>query len=235
MIGRMRPAVTGPTRLSIVVPALDEAGGIVATLSALQPLRERGAEVIVVDGGSRDGTAALAAAHADAVIVSPRGRARQMNAGAAAAHGENLLFLHADTRLPERADALIIRALDAGSAWGRFDVIIEGRPAMLKVVAWMMNRRSRWTGIATGDQAIFVRRSVFDALGGFPDQPLMEDIELSRRLCRIGPPACLRERVSTSGRRWEARGVWRTIFLMWRLRWRYWRGESPAALAQAYR
>jgi rSAM/selenodomain-associated transferase 2 len=235
MIGRMRPAMTGPTRLSIIVPALDEAGGIVATLAALQPLRARGAEIIVADGGSRDGTAALAAAHADAVLVSPPGRARQMNAGAAAAHAENLLFLHADTRLPERADALITQALAAGSAWGRFDVIIEGRPAMLKVVAWMMNQRSRRTGIATGDQAIFVRHSVFDSLGGFPDQPLMEDIELSRRLCRIGPPACLRARVITSGRRWEARGVWRTIFLMWRLRWRYWRGESPASLAKAYR
>jgi rSAM/selenodomain-associated transferase 2 len=231
----MPHAPTRPTGLSIIVPALDEAGGIGAALAALRPLRERGAELIVVDGGSRDGTAALAAAHADAVLVSPRGRARQMNAGAAAARGEILLFLHADTRLPERADALITQALAGSSAWGRFDVIIEGRPAMLKVVAWMMNQRSRRTGIATGDQAIFVRRSVFDSLGGFPDQPLMEDIELSRRLCRIGPPACLRERVTTSGRRWEARGVWRTIFLMWRLRWRYWRGESPAVLARAYR
>jgi rSAM/selenodomain-associated transferase 2 len=231
----MPHAPTRPTGLSIIVPALDEAGGIGAALAALQPLRARGAELIVVDGGSRDGTATLAAAHADAVLVAPRGRARQMNAGAAAAHGDILLFLHADTRLPERADALIIRALAAGSAWGRFDVIIEGRPAMLKVVAWMMNQRSRRTGIATGDQAIFVRRSVFDSLGGFPDQPLMEDIELSRRLGRIGRPACLRERVTTSGRRWEARGMWRTIFLMWRLRWRYWRGESPAVLAKAYR
>jgi rSAM/selenodomain-associated transferase 2 len=221
--------------MSIVVPTLNEADGVARTLAALQPLRERGAELIVADGGSHDGTAALAAGHADAVLVSPPGRARQMNAGAAVARGEVLLFLHADTRLPERADALVRDALAGGAAWGRFDVTIDGRPAMLKVVAWMMNQRSRRTGIATGDQAIFVRRDVFDAVGGFPDQPLMEDIEMSRRLCRIGRPACLRARVTTSGRRWEARGVWRTIFLMWRLRWRYWRGESPAALAKAYR
>jgi rSAM/selenodomain-associated transferase 2 len=231
----MPAATPGPTGLSIIVPALDEAGGIVAALSALRPLRERGVELIVVDGGSRDGTAALAVGHADVVLVSPPGRARQMNAGAAAARGDILLFLHADTRLPEQADALVTRALSGGTAWGRFDVIIDGRPRMLKVVAWMMNQRSRRTGIATGDQAIFVRRGVFETLGGFPDQPLMEDIELSRRLGRIGRPACLRERVTTSGRRWETRGVWRTILLMWRLRWRYWRGESPAALAKAYR
>jgi rSAM/selenodomain-associated transferase 2 len=158
-----------------------------------------------------------------------------MNAGAAAASADVLLFLHADTRLPEGADGLISRALAGGAAWGRFDVVIDGRPWMLKVVAAMMNTRSRWTGIATGDQAIFVRRSAFDAVGGYPQQPLMEDIELSRRLRRTGRPACLRQRVVTSGRRWEARGVWRTIFLMWRLRWRYWRGESPARLAQDYR
>jgi rSAM/selenodomain-associated transferase 2 len=226
---------SGPNGLSIIVPALDEAAGIVATLKALLPLRERGVQVIVADGGSRDGTAALAAGHADGVLLSPPGRARQMNAGAAAARGEILLFLHADTRLPQQADVLVSQALAGSNVWGRFDVTIDGRPAMLKVVAGMMNQRSRWTGIATGDQAIFVRRSVFEAVGGFPDQPLMEDIEISHRLGRIGRPACLRARVTTSGRRWEARGVWRTIFLMWRLRWRYWRGESPASLAKAYR
>ena len=231
----MTSVLPGPARLSIIVPTLNEAAGIARTLTALRPLRERGAQVIVADGGSHDGTAALAAGHVDAVLVSPPGRARQMNAGAAAARGDALLFLHADTRLPDRADALVRDALAGGAAWGRFDVIIDGRPGMLKVVATMMNRRSRWTGIATGDQAIFVRRDAFDAVGGFPDQPLMEDIELSRRLSRIGRPACLRARVTTSGRRWEARGVWRTIFLMWRLRWRYWRGESPASLAKAYR
>jgi rSAM/selenodomain-associated transferase 2 len=223
-------------RLAIVVPVLNEAAGIEAALRALQPLRERGACVIVADGGSSDGTAALANAWADPVIAAPRGRARQMNAGAAAAPaGAALLFLHADTTLPADADRLVAAALRQAS-WGRFDVHIEGRPRMLRVIAWCMNHRSRLTGIATGDQALFVRREAFEALGGYPEQPLMEDVELSRRLlATFGRPACLRERVHTSGRRWEARGVWRTIFLMWRLRWRYWRGASPQALAEAYR
>jgi rSAM/selenodomain-associated transferase 2 len=221
--------------LSIIVPMLDEAPGITAALSALAPLRQRGAEVIAVDGGSTDGTLELARPHADTALSAPRGRARQMNAGAAAARGDTMLFLHADTRLPEAADRLIAQALSRGAHWGRFDVRIEGRPAMLRTIAAMMNLRSRITGIATGDQAMFVRRSAFERIGGFPDQPLMEDIELSRRLGALGSPACLRARVTTSGRRWEARGVWPTIFLMWRLRWRYWRGASPHELAQAYR
>ncbi len=221
--------------LSIVLPALDEAAGIEATLQALEPLRARGVEIVLADGGSGDGTPALAAPWVDAVLQAPRGRALQMNAGAAAARGAVLLFLHADTRLPALADLQVLRAVAGGARWGRFDVRIEGRPAMLRVVATLMNLRSRLSGIATGDQAIFVTREAFDRVGGFPVQPLMEDIELSRRLKRLSRPACLRERASTSGRRWEQRGVWRTIFLMWRLRWRYWRGESPSRLAQAYR
>jgi len=221
--------------LSIIVPMLDEAPGVAAALSALAPLRQRGAEVIAVDGSSTDGTLELARPHADTALSSPRGRARQMNAGAAVARSDTLLFLHADTRLPEAADRLIDEALSRGAHWGRFDVHIEGRPPMLRTIAAMMNLRSRITGIATGDQAMFVRRSAFERVGGFPDQPLMEDIELSRRLRALGSPACLRARVATSGRRWEARGVWPTIFLMWRLRWRYWRGASPHELAQAYR
>jgi rSAM/selenodomain-associated transferase 2 len=223
------------TALSIVVPALNEAGAIDATLGALAPLRARGAEVIVVDGGSTDATAARARPLADRVLTSPCGRARQMNAGAALASGDVLLFLHADTRLPADADLLVRAAMNAGAAWGRFDVRIAGRHPMLGVVAAFMNARSRWTGVATGDQALFVRRRLFERVGGFADQPLMEDVELTRRLRAMGRPACLRARVTTSGRRWETRGVWRTIFLMWRLRWRYWRGESPHALAEAYR
>ena len=223
------------TRLSIVVPVLDEAAGIAATLQALAPLRERGHELIVVDGGSRDATAALAAPLASRVLQAPRGRARQMNAGAAVASGDVLLFLHADTCLPADADAAVVRAVDGGRRWGRFDVRISGRSAWFGPIAALMNLRSRLTGIATGDQAIFVTRAQFQALGGFADQPLMEDIELSRRLRAMGPPVCLRERVLTSGRRWETNGVWRTILLMWRLRWRYWRGESPESLAKAYR
>ena len=223
-------------QLSIVVPALNEAAGIVATLQALAPWRASGeAEVIVVDGGSSDGTHALAAAWADQVLASPRGRARQTNAGAAAASGEVLLFLHADTRLPHDAHAAIAHAITKGHAWGRFDVRIVGRSRWLPLVAAMMNARSRLTGIATGDQAIFVTRAAFDAAGCFPDQPLMEDVALTSRLRRIGAPACLRQKVQTSGRRWDERGAWRTIVLMWRLRWLYWRGASAEALAAQYR
>ena len=228
-----RHPVTPP--LAIIVPALNEAAGIVATLTALAPLRARSAELIVVDGGSEDGTPALAEAWADQVVTGPRGRAQQMNAGAALARAPVLLFLHADTRLPDAADGLIQAAIARGASWGRFDVHISGRARMLRVVAVMMNLRSRLTGIATGDQAMFMTRIAFERAGGFPDQRLMEDIELSRRLRQQAPPACLRERVVTSGRRWEQRGVWRTIWLMWRLRWRYWRGVSPQVLAEAYR
>ena len=221
--------------LSIIVPVLDEAAGIGATLRALAPLRARGHELIVADGGSSDGTPERCAGLADAVIAAPRGRARQMNAGAAQARSDLLLFLHADTQLPPGADAAITRAVQAGADWGRFDVHIDGRSAMLPVVATLMNARSRLSGIATGDQAIFVRRALFESIGGFPDQPLMEDIELSRRLRTHSRPACLRERVVTSGRRWDSRGAWRTIVLMWSLRLRYWLGASPEALARAYR
>ena len=217
------------------MPVLDEAAGLQATLQALAPLRQRGAEVIVVDGGSSDTTVALAMPWADRVFVAPKSRARQMNAGARQAQADVLLFLHADTQLPLEADEQVAAAMATGALWGRFDVTISGDPVMLRLVAALMNVRSRCTGIATGDQAVFVRRTTFEAVQGYPDQPLMEDIELSRRLLRRATPACLRARVKTSGRRWEARGVWRTIFLMWRLRWRYWRGESPAVLADAYR
>jgi rSAM/selenodomain-associated transferase 2 len=221
--------------LSIVMPVLNEAVVIESTLQTLAVLRTRGVEVIVVDGGSTDPTVARASPLADKVLIAPYGRARQMNAGGAVARGAVLLFLHADTRLPIGADLIVRQAMAAGAAWGRFDVSISGRPWMLQVVAALMNARSRWSGIATGDQAMFVRRSIFERLGGFADQPLMEDVELSRRLLTISRPSCLRARVTTSGRRWETRGVWSTIFLMWRLRWRYWRGESPRSLAEAYR
>jgi rSAM/selenodomain-associated transferase 2 len=222
--------------LSIVIPVLNESVRMAAALQALAPLRRDGHEVIVCDGGSTDGTPARCADGADAVLHAPAGRARQMNAGAAVARGEVLLFLHVDTALPAQAPAAIAQALAAGADWGRFDVRIEGRSALLPVVAAFMNRRSRWTGIATGDQAIFVRRALFHELGGFPDQPLMEDVELSRRLCRRGHhPACLPQRVGTSGRRWDERGASRTILLMWRLRWQYWRGTPAETLARQYR
>jgi rSAM/selenodomain-associated transferase 2 len=214
-------------KLSVVVPVLNEARGIRAALKALAPLRARGHEVIVVDGGSSDRTVELAEGLCDRVLSAPRGRAAQMNAGARVATGDVLVFLHADTRLPPRADQLISN----GARWGRFDVEIEGRHPLLKVVACAMNLRSRLTGIATGDQAMFVRRDTFP---GFPEIALMEDIALSRILKKTGRPACLRERAVTSGRRWESRGVLRTIFLMWRLRLLYFLGVSPERLARRY-
>jgi rSAM/selenodomain-associated transferase 2 len=212
-------------RLSVVVPALNEAAGIRAALEALAPLRARGHEVIVVDGGSSDGTAALATGLCDRVLSAPPGRASQMNAGARAATGDMLLFLHADTNLPRHF------VIPEASVWGRFDVEIAGRSPLLKVVAWAMNLRSRLTGIATGDQAIFVRR---DAFPGFPEIPLMEDVALSAALKRRAAPVCLRDKVVTSGRRWESRGVLRTIALMWRLRLLYFLGARPEDLARRY-
>lgn len=224
-------------KLSIVVPALNEAAGVVAALQALQTMRARGTEIVFVDGGSTDGTAELARPLVDRLLVSRRGRARQMNAGAAVAQGRMLLFLHADTRLPEQADRAVLDSageMPVGRQWGRFDVAIEGRSPWLKLVARMMNLRSRLTGIATGDQAIFVSRSAFTAVGGFPEIPLMEDIALSQALKRLSRPVCLAARVTTSGRRWEKRGVWRTILLMWWLRLRYFLGADPARLALEY-
>jgi rSAM/selenodomain-associated transferase 2 len=217
-------------KLSIIMPALNESAQIRAALEALAPLRDRGHEVIVADGGSADGSARLAAPLCDGVVAAPRGRAVQMNAGARRATGEALIFLHADTRLPHDADFVVADAL-GHRLWGRFDVDIDGRHRLLRVVALAMNLRSRLTGIATGDQAIFVRR---DAFAGFPQIALMEDVAFSREMKRRGPPACLRSRVRTSGRRWETRGVLRTIVLMWRLRLLYFLGARPERLARLY-
>jgi rSAM/selenodomain-associated transferase 2 len=222
-------------KLSIVLPVFNEAQQLPQVLECLRPARERGVEVIIVDGGSEDGTLAIAARSGARLVSSPKGRARQMNAGARIAGADVLLFLHVDTILPERADLLIDAAIcDRRQVWGRFDVDIRGRPWMLRVIAVLMNWRSRISGIATGDQAIFVARSAFESIGGFPDQPLMEDVELCKRLRALSPPACLRARAVTSGRRWESRGVWRTIVLMWRLRWAYWRGVPASVLANLY-
>jgi rSAM/selenodomain-associated transferase 2 len=222
-------------RLSIIIPALNEAANIAATLSPLQAMRARGVEVVLVDGGSTDDTCGIAKALVDRVLTSERGRAKQMNAGAAVASGDALLFLHADSLLPADGDEWIRRALvDPRSQWGRFDVAISGTHFMLPVIAWFMNHRSRMTGIATGDQGIFVTRALFNEIGGFPDQPLMEDIALCARLKRSGPPGCLRAAITTSGRRWEKHGVWRTILLMWRLRFSYYCGASPESIHRAY-
>lgn len=220
--------------LCIVMPVLNEGCTLAARLKALLPLRKRGVELFVVDGGSTDTTWAIACSLADHVLLAPRGRASQMNAGAKDATTDALLFLHADTQLPDGADLLIAHALRAGHHWGRFDVRIDGAHAALHLVARLMNLRSRLTGIATGDQAIFVRRTVFESLGGFSDLPLMEDVELSTRLRRHSAPACIQTPVITSGRRWEAHGVWRTIALMWWLRAACFFGASTAALARWY-
>ena len=217
-------------KLSIIVPTLNEAIGIREALEALAPLRVRGHEVIVVDGGSDDGTPQIAAALCDRLLWAPRGRAVQMNAGARVASGEALVFLHADTRLPPQADGAIEDALRR-SLWGRFDVEIAGGHRLLRLVARAMSLRSRLTGIATGDQAIFVQRAAF---AGFPQIALMEDVAFSAAMKRRGAPACLRSRVVTSGRRWESRGVLRTVVLMWWLRLLYFFGARPDDLARLY-
>ena len=222
-------------RISIVIPVLNEAPLIAHTLSALQPWRAAGHELIVVDGGSDDATIALSEPVVDRIIRSSRGRSRQMNAGARLAEGEVLLFLHADTFLPEGADRLIIDGLNRqGKSWGRFDVRLSGRHFLLRITECLMNWRSRLTGIATGDQGIFVQSRLFEAVGGFPEIELMEDIALSKNLKRQGKPLCLRHRILTSSRRWEKEGILRTILLMWSLRLAYFLGARPRRLARFY-
>lgn len=221
--------------LSVIIPVWQEAATIVATLQTLAPLRVAGYQVIVVDGGSTDGTPQLADGLCDRVVTSARGRALQMNAGAQVATGDILLFLHADTRLPASVLDALAQFSDSRKAWGRFDVRLSGKRPLFRVIAWFMNQRSRFSGIATGDQALFVRRPVFEALRGFEPLPLMEDVELSSRLRLVSRPFCIRDPVITDSRRWEQHGAWRTILLMWRLRWRYWRGESPESLVTVYR
>ncbi len=224
-----------PARLTVIVPVLNEVRGIVSALSCLQTLRARGHEVIVVDGGSSDGTPDAARPFADRVLNSPRGRARQMNTGARAARGDVLLFLHADTALPADADRLIVEAFRrSGRMWGRFDVELSPSTPPLRLVAFLMNLRSRLTGIATGDQAMFVRRVPFERIGGFPALALMEDIALSIRLKRESRPVCLRPRAVTSSRKWEREGIVRTVLLMWRLRLAFFFGADSADLARRY-
>ena len=220
--------------LSIVVPTLNEAGTVQDLLLSLQPWRGASCEVIIVDGGSRDATVTQAAPLADRILHSPPGRARQMNAGADAARGTQLWFLHADSRVPAAA-VPAVRAALARSGWGRFDVTLSGAHPLFRVIERAMNLRSRWSGIATGDQGLFVRREWFERAGGFPEIALMEDVALSRRLKRLGRPACLRSVLGASSRRWERDGILRTVLLMWSLRLRYALGASPETLARRYR
>lgn len=222
-------------KLSIVMPVLNEASDIDAALDALQPLRSRGHQLIVVDGGSVDDTPARAAHRADHVIAARRGRATQMNAGARLADGTVVMFLHADTRLPDDADTLIARTLAVSArAWGRFDVAIDGASKLFPVIAVFMNVRSRLSGIATGDQSIFVTREALVAIGGVPALALMEDVAMSKALKRLSRPACISTPVHTSGRRWATQGVVRTIVLMWALRFAYFVGVPPERLARLY-
>ena len=222
-------------RLSVIIPALNEAECIAATLDRLQSMRSRGHEVIVVDGGSTDATVELGKQSAERVICADRGRARQMNAGASIASGEIFWFLHADTRVPENADQHIMSMLATGrNCWGRFDVVLSDNSVLLACIAWTMNLRSRVTGIATGDQGIFMTRSAYERIGGFEDIPLMEDIAASRALRKLSRPAALRTAVHTSTRRWHQQGVTRTMLTMWALRLGYFVGIPPRQLSRFY-
>lgn len=228
-------AAADAIRLSVIIPVLNEAGSLGCTLHDLQPLRARGAEIIVVDGGSTDGSREEAAPLADRVLQTERGRARQLRAGAQAAQGGILWFLHADTRVPTQADTLIRAALPgAEDGWGWFDVRLAGRHPLLRGVGWLMNRRARLTRIATGDQGLFVHRTLYGRAGGFPDIPLMEDIALCRRLRRLARPRPVDTPLLTSARRWEKHGVLRTILTMWTLRLGYFLGVDPRHLARYY-
>ena len=229
--------IEGP-ELTIIIPVLNEADQIEQSLQKLQIMRNRGVEIIVVDGGSHDASVALAEPLADLVISSgeeiSHNRARQMNIGAYYATGRIFLFLHSDTYLPEEAYKLVLSAMELPHVWGRFDVKLTGQHFMFRIIEMMMNLRSGLTGIATGDQGIFVTRNAFEKIKGFPDYPLMEDVEISKRLRRLAFPVCLKDKAITSSRRWEKNGIFRTIGLMWWLRFLYFMGAHPRVLVSQY-
>jgi rSAM/selenodomain-associated transferase 2 len=221
-------------RLSVIVPMLNEAANIQATLDAIRSGAPE-AEIIAVDGGSDDATVALARTAADTVLTSAKGRARQMNAGAAAASGDALAFVHADTLVPIYFGRDIKQALiDPAVIGGRFDVMLDDAAPLYRLIGWLISIRSRISRTATGDQAMFVRRAVFEQLGGFPDLDICEDLDFARRLKRAGKIACLRSRVTTSARRWRRDGLIRTVLRMWTIRSLYLMGYSPARLKQLY-
>jgi rSAM/selenodomain-associated transferase 2 len=221
-------------RISVVIPCLNEAAICVRRLQDLQSLRGDGHELILVDGGSDDGTVELSRPLVDLTLTGVSSRALQMNRGAGRASGDVLWFLHLDTELPDGAFDEVLRKATVGPGWGRFDVRLSGRRPMFRVIERMMSLRSRLTGMVTGDQGMFVRRDLFDQVGGFPQIALMEDLAISKRLKRIARPACLRGRIVASSRRWERDGVWRTILLMWFLRTAYHLGADPDWLARLY-
>ncbi len=222
-----------PPTLSLVIPVLNEAPRLAASLDALKPWREF-AELVLVDGGSNDDSPAIAEGRVDRLELSERGRARQQNVGAALARGDYLLFLHSDTTL-NIAPKEFLEYLAEDPAWGFFSIRLDGRDWRFRIIERFMCWRSRLTRVATGDQALFVRRDLFESQGRFADIPLMEDVEISKRLRRVAPPRVLGPPVFTSSRRWERRGVLHTVLLMWELRLRYWLGADPADLARRYR
>ena len=221
-------------KLSIIIPVFNEAENIATTLTQLQSYRKQGHEVIVVDGGSKDNTIDCIADMSDKLLISKPGRAMQMNIGAEQADGEVLVFLHADTFLPDDADDLIVDAVTQGYQWGRFNVQLSGQHILFRIIETMMNWRSCLTAIATGDQVIFVRRTLFGQAGGYPEIKLMEDIELSKQLKHFEKPACIKKRVLTSSRKWENNGILKTVLLMWKLRLLYFFGASPDKLFSQY-
>ncbi len=238
-------ATVSMTTVSIIIPILNEADNLTRLFEYLCQLNPAPQQVILVDGGSNDNSFALAqnlikdlrmvqqSAIDWQVLASNAGRALQMNRGAALATGDVLLFLHADTQLPNHAMTELVSVV-MRAEWGRFDVRLDSNKLLLKLIGSMINLRSRLTGIATGDQAIFIKRKLFEQLGGYPNQALMEDVEISKRLKAIGKPACLHSKVVTSARRWQQHGTWRTILLMWRLRFDYWRGVSADSIRRRY-
>lgn len=231
----MATVAANNNRLSIIIPVLNEEGRIQSTLEPLQSLRLNGHEIIVVDGGSHDTTISRCESLANHVLQSPPGRATQMQAGAAVSSGDILWFLHADSSVPGQADSHITKSLADGNAdWGRFDISLDDHHPLLRCVAWFMNQRTQLTGIATGDQGIFIRRTLFDEIGGFPDVPLMEDIRISRLLKKHGRPCRVKARLGTSSRRWKTQGIARTILTMWSLRLAHFAGVSPERLARYY-
>lgn len=230
-------------KISVIIPVLNEEEAIEKMLPEIQWVRESGSELIVVDGGSADDSVSFAKKYSDAVVVSEKGRAAQMNAGAKIATGDILLFLHIDTVLSPDSLNNILTSIDCVNgknndqeirAWGRFDVRLSGSHFMFRIIEAMMNWRSRITGIATGDQAIFITKELFEHIDGYLEIPLMEDVEISRRLKKISKPVCIQDWVIASSRRWEVAGIYRTVFLMWRLRLSYWLGVDPVRLVKEY-
>ena len=221
-------------KISVIIPTLNEASCIASCLDSLAVMRRRGHEVIVVDAGSIDATVSLSEAYTDIVLNTSKGRSRQLNLGAEKASGDMLVFLHADTVLPENADEILSNLMTEDEVWGRFDVRLSGTKPIFRVIEYLMNQRSRLSAIATGDQAIFVSRSLFDRVGGFSKIDLMEDIELSAKLKKIKRPVCLKQTVQSSSRRWEKNGISKTILKMWLLRLRFALGEKTERLAREY-